>query len=99
MKSEKEKKQFFEGKLKGCKKYNCGCSCCDDDQVEEWTNEFVTIAAFPAIPVVPCGIGSNGVGVASIVGVGRGVAVGRGCPTTLVVTTCVITMGVGVTVG
>ncbi len=36
----KKDKQFFEGKLNGCKKYKCGCSCCDDYKVEEWINEF-----------------------------------------------------------
>lgn len=40
-KVKKEKKvQYFEGGLKNCKKDDCGCTCCDDDQVQEWTNEY-----------------------------------------------------------
>jgi hypothetical protein len=35
-----KKEQFFEGGLAGCERYKCGCSCCDDNQVEEWVNEF-----------------------------------------------------------
>ena len=26
--------------MEGCKKYACRHSCCDDDQVEEWVNEY-----------------------------------------------------------
>lgn len=33
-------KQYIEGKLKGCKKDGCEDTCCDDDQVEEWVNEY-----------------------------------------------------------
>lgn len=33
-------KQFIEGQLKGCKQNRCEDTCCDDDQVEEWTNEY-----------------------------------------------------------
>ncbi len=40
MKRELKRKQFFEGKIKGCKGIKCGCSCCDDDMVEEWVNEY-----------------------------------------------------------
>ena len=36
----KTQKQFMEGQMKGCKKYACQHSCCDDDQVEEWTAEY-----------------------------------------------------------
>jgi len=32
--------QFVEGKLRGCKKDFCEDTCCDDDQVEEWVNEY-----------------------------------------------------------
>ena len=35
-----EKKQYVEGELKGCKKHECPQTCCDDDQVEEWVNEY-----------------------------------------------------------
>lgn len=34
------KKQFIEGKLEYCKKGSCEDSCCDNDQVEEWANEY-----------------------------------------------------------
>ncbi|MFH1664269.1 MAG: hypothetical protein ABH986_05725 [archaeon] len=34
------KEQFVEGKLEGCEKEFCSQSCCDDDKVEEWTNEY-----------------------------------------------------------
>lgn len=34
------KKQLFEGKIKKCKRQNCRCSCCDDNEVEEWVIEF-----------------------------------------------------------
>ena len=34
------KEQFVEGKLEGCKKDSCEDTCCDDDQVEEWANEY-----------------------------------------------------------
>lgn len=34
------KEQFMEGKLEGCKKEKCGCTCCDEDQVEEWVFEY-----------------------------------------------------------
>ena len=33
-------KQFVEGALKECKKDFCEDTCCDDDHVEEWANEF-----------------------------------------------------------
>jgi len=32
--------QYVEGKLEGCKKELCEITCCDDDQVEEWVNEY-----------------------------------------------------------
>ncbi len=32
--------QYVEGKLEGCKKDSCEDTCCDDDQVEEWVNEY-----------------------------------------------------------
>jgi Fe-S-cluster containining protein len=32
--------QYVEGQMKSCKKYACQNSCCDDDQVEEWVNEY-----------------------------------------------------------
>ena len=35
-----KKKQFFEGKLAGCRREKCGCTCCDDEEVEEWVNEY-----------------------------------------------------------
>ena len=31
--------QYMEGKLAGCQEATCDCSCCDDDQVEEWVND------------------------------------------------------------
>jgi len=40
MEKKKNKKQLFEGKIQGCQQYKCGCSCCDEDQVEEWANEY-----------------------------------------------------------
>ncbi len=40
MKKAKEDKQLFEGKLTGCRREKCGCSCCDDGHVEEWVNEY-----------------------------------------------------------
>jgi len=33
-------KQFIEGQLNGCKQNFCEDTCCDDDQVEEWVNEY-----------------------------------------------------------
>lgn len=33
-------KQFIEGQLRGCKQNFCEDTCCDDDQVEEWVNEY-----------------------------------------------------------
>lgn len=35
-----KKRQLKEGKLKGCRGYRCNCTCCDDDVVEEWINEY-----------------------------------------------------------
>lgn len=35
-----QKKQCVEGALKQCRKSYCKKSCCDDDQVEEWINEY-----------------------------------------------------------
>ncbi|MFH0857012.1 MAG: hypothetical protein V1860_03890 [bacterium] len=34
------KKQHLEGELPECAKALCECSCCDNDQIEEWTNEY-----------------------------------------------------------
>jgi hypothetical protein len=34
------KKQFVEGALKHCQRSSCKNTCCDDDQVEEWVNEY-----------------------------------------------------------
>lgn len=34
------KEQYIEGGLEGCKKDFCEDTCCDDDEVEEWTNEY-----------------------------------------------------------
>lgn len=34
------KEQYTEGKLEGCKKELCACTCCDDDKVEEWVDEY-----------------------------------------------------------
>ena len=34
------KKQYVEGEIKGCKKEKCECSCCDDDEVVEWVDEY-----------------------------------------------------------
>jgi hypothetical protein len=34
------KTQYKEGLIKNCKKVKCSCSCCDDDQVQEWANEY-----------------------------------------------------------
>lgn len=34
------KKQFIEGALKDCKKAGCLNTCCDNDRVEEWANEY-----------------------------------------------------------
>lgn len=36
-----KKKQIKEGKLKGCLGMKCKCTCCDDDEVEEWINEYL----------------------------------------------------------
>lgn len=36
----KEKKQYVEGLIKNCQREKCGCTCCDDDQVEEWIEEY-----------------------------------------------------------
>ncbi|MFA5048091.1 MAG: hypothetical protein WC516_03645 [Patescibacteria group bacterium] len=33
-------KQFIEGQLNGCKQNFCEDTCCDDDRVEEWVNEY-----------------------------------------------------------
>ena len=33
--------QFVEGKLKGCNGHSCKDTCCDDDEVEEWVNEYL----------------------------------------------------------
>ncbi|MFA4833804.1 MAG: hypothetical protein WC619_03070 [Patescibacteria group bacterium] len=33
-------KQYIEGLIDGCKKNHCENTCCDDDQVEEWANEY-----------------------------------------------------------
>lgn len=35
-----QKQQVIEGKLKGCMGSSCPTPCCDDDHVEEWTNEY-----------------------------------------------------------
>ena len=35
-----ETEQYVEGKLEGCKKDSCEDTCCDDDEVEEWANEY-----------------------------------------------------------
>jgi hypothetical protein len=35
------KEQFIEGLIENCAKYDCAKSCCDDDQVEEWVNEYL----------------------------------------------------------
>lgn len=35
-----KKQQIVEGKLRICPKENCPCSCCDDDEVQEWAIEF-----------------------------------------------------------
>ena len=32
--------QYVEGRLEGCKKDSCEDTCCDDDEVEEWVNEY-----------------------------------------------------------
>jgi hypothetical protein len=32
------KEQYIEGKIDGCS--NCWTTCCDDNQVEEWINEY-----------------------------------------------------------
>jgi len=32
--------QYVEGMLEGCKKDSCEDTCCDDDEVEEWINEY-----------------------------------------------------------
>lgn len=34
------KRQFIEGKLRGCKKSACKQHCCDDDEVQEWVDEY-----------------------------------------------------------
>ncbi len=34
------KEQFVEGKIAACKGNACAATCCDDDQVEEWANEY-----------------------------------------------------------
>ncbi|MFA6322275.1 MAG: hypothetical protein WCX71_02245 [Candidatus Buchananbacteria bacterium] len=34
-------KQFIEGQLAGCKHDSCEDTCCDDDRVEEWVNEYL----------------------------------------------------------
>jgi hypothetical protein len=36
------KKQNFEGKLRNCKRDKCTCSCCDDDEVQEWVIEYLS---------------------------------------------------------
>ena len=36
------KKQNFEGKLRNCKRDLCTCSCCDDDEVQEWIIEYLS---------------------------------------------------------
>lgn len=33
-------KQYIEGRIEGCKKNYCENTCCDDNQVEEWVNEY-----------------------------------------------------------
>lgn len=33
-------KQFMEGKIEGCQGHRCQDTCCDDDKVEEWVNEY-----------------------------------------------------------
>lgn len=33
-------KQYKECQLEKCAQAECECSCCDDDQVEEWVNEY-----------------------------------------------------------
>lgn len=37
----KKSSQTFEGKLKICPKEKCNCSCCNDDEVQEWVIEFL----------------------------------------------------------
>lgn len=32
--------QYIEGKLKGCEEDSCKDTCCDDNRVEEWANEY-----------------------------------------------------------
>ena len=32
--------QYIEGQLEGCRKDSCKETCCDDDEVEEWVNEY-----------------------------------------------------------
>lgn len=32
--------QYMEGKLTGCKEADCECTCCDDDEVQEWIDEY-----------------------------------------------------------
>lgn len=34
------KNQYIEGQLEGCKRDSCKDTCCDDDNVEEWVNEY-----------------------------------------------------------
>ncbi len=32
--------QYIEGQLKGCSRDSCKETCCDDDEVQEWVNEY-----------------------------------------------------------
>jgi hypothetical protein len=34
------KKQYVEGLIKRCQKAKCACTCCDNDEVEEWLFEY-----------------------------------------------------------
>jgi Fe-S-cluster containining protein len=36
----KKKAQYIEGLISGCERNDCQDTCCDDDQVEEWVNEY-----------------------------------------------------------
>jgi hypothetical protein len=37
--------QRIEGRLEGCQRNACRSTCCDDDRVEEWVNEYLRFHA------------------------------------------------------
>ncbi|GEM_PF-2002288 len=50
------KEQFVEGSLEGCKKDSCAETCCDDNRIEEWTNEYFAFHERIKDHLLSCGI-------------------------------------------